>query len=133
MKLSELKTMVAEEYGRYLYEQEIAPAAPTGGPAISVSDDDIQMGEDPEAMLRNIYDMLKTHFEAEVAPAIGPPAGPPAGAPLRPPPMPAGDDDDMVDMGDEEEEEEDLAEIVNSDPRLHERKRMQKLANIIKG
>ena len=132
MKLSELKTMVAEEYGRYLYEQEIAPAAPTGGPAISVSDDDIQMGEDPEAMLRNIYDMLKAHFEMEDAGVGGPPM-PPAGGPPMPPPMPAGDDDDMVDMGDEEEEEEDLAEIVNSDPRLHERKRMQKLANIIKG
>ena len=107
---------------------------PTGGPAISVADDDIQMGEDPEAMLRNIYDMLKVHFEMEDmgAPVAGGPAVPPM------PPIPAGDDMggvDDLDLDDEEEEEEELAEVVNADPRLHEneRKRMQKLANIIKG
>ena len=98
MKLSELKQMVAEEYSRYLAEQEGAPAAPgapvppTQGPAISVADDDIQMGEDPEQMLRNIYDMLKAHFEAEdAAPAPGVAGGPAV------PPMPDTPDDDMAD------------------------------------
>tara|TARA_R110002167_G_scaffold245928_1_gene451327 strand:+ start:1883 stop:2320 length:438 start_codon:yes stop_codon:yes gene_type:complete len=145
MKLSELKKMISEEYSRYLIEQDVAgapsptppppPMPPTGGPAISVADDDIQMGEDPEAMLRNIYDMLKVHFEMEDmgAPVAGGPAVPPM------PPIPAGDDmggvDDLDLDDEEEEEEEELAEVVNADPRLHEneRKRMQKLANIIKG
>tara|TARA_R110001583_G_scaffold122624_1_gene273941 strand:- start:616 stop:1188 length:573 start_codon:yes stop_codon:yes gene_type:complete len=128
MKLSELKKMVAEEYSRYLAEQDQppmppSPGGPAGGPAISVEPDDIHMGEDPEQMLRNIYDMLKGHFEAEEmgmgAPSIlptGPPA--PGGAPMPPAPD-MGDDEDMVDMDDDnemgdveidDEEEETVAE-----------------------
>ena len=117
MKLSELKKMVAEEYSRYLMEQEApmpggAPMPPTGGPAISVADDDIQMGQDPEEMLRNIYDMLKGHFEAEEMGMgdMGAGAPPMPGAVPPPPPAPdMGDDDmgdeDMIDMDDDEEEE----------------------------
>tara|TARA_R110001592_G_C12929348_1_gene729294 strand:+ start:25 stop:543 length:519 start_codon:yes stop_codon:yes gene_type:complete len=141
MKLSELRQMVAEEYSRYLIEQDAAgapappiapPMPPTANPAISVADDDIQMGEDPESMLRNIYDMLKTHFEME---DMGAPAAPGmAGGPAVPPTPPTPDmgDEDMEDIDDEEEEEEEVMEVVNSDPRLHEgiKSRMQKLANI---
>ena len=113
MKLSELKKMVAEEYSRYLTEQETppmpggAPMPPTGGPAISGADDDIQMGEDPEEMLRNIYDMLKGHFEAEDMASIPPVVGGPAI-----PPMPDAPEDDMADVevDDDEEEDEELEE-----------------------
>ena len=117
MKLSELKKMVAEEYSRYLMEQDAAgapmpPMPPTANPAISVADDDIQMGEDPEQMLRNIYDMLKGHFEAEDMAAGPGMAGGPAVPPTPPAPDMGGDDmgdDDMggevdVDVDDEEEE-----------------------------
>ncbi len=125
MKLSELKKMVAEEYNRYLAEQAQPPMPPTpGGPAISVEPDDIMVGEDPAQMLRNIYDMLKAHFEAEdvgvgggpMAPPV--PPAPPAGAPM-PPPMTEPEDADMGnmdagdDMGDvevDDEEEEVVAE-----------------------
>ena len=124
MKLSELKQMVAEEYTRYLAEQEQppmppmpggAPGGPAGGPAISVEPDDIIVGEDPEQMLRNIYDMLKGHFEATDAMDMGDMGD--MGAPMPPDmggaPMPPdgematdmGGDEDMVDMDDDEEEE----------------------------
>ncbi len=166
MKLSELKQMVAEEYSRYLIEQEAAgapapPMPPTAAPAISVADDDIQMGEDPEAMLRNIYDMLKAHFEMEdmgapVAPGM---AGGPA-VPPTPPTPDMGGDEDMVDVDDEDEDEEELDEAYGETkggnatkssgkyggsygatgtgpfPKgLHEgtKSRLQKLANIVKG
>ena len=108
MKLSELKQMVAEEYSRYLAEQDqppMPPMPPAGGdPAISVEPDDIHVGEDPSQMLRNIYDMLKAHFEAEdAAPAPGVAGGPAV------PPMPDTPDDDMadanVDDGDDDEED----------------------------
>jgi len=121
MKLSELKKMVAEEYSRYLSEQEMPqpPMPPTGGPAISVAADDIQMGADPEDMLRNIYDMLKGHFEAEEMGAGTPPM-PPMPGPTTTPPMPGGTppmpgeegDEDMVDMGDEEDMEDEEEEVV---------------------
>jgi len=140
MKLSELKEMVAQEYSRYLIEQETVgapgpPMPPTAGPSISVADDDIQMGEDPEAMLRNIYDMLKAHFEMEDMGIPSPVAGGPAVPPIPTPPSPEEDDEDMgdVEIGDEEEEEEEeVTEVINADPRLHEsfKSRMQKLANI---
>ena len=130
MKLSELKQMVAEEYSRYLAEQPngdaagaplppMPPPMPAGGPTISVSDDDIQMGEDPEQMLRNIYDMLKAHFEAEEMAAGAPPMPGGPGGPGAPPPPPApdmggdmGDDmDEPVDFdADEDEEEEEITE-----------------------
>jgi len=103
MKLSELKRMVAEEYSRYLREQEEVPMPPMpggggpGGPAISVEPDDVHVGEDPEQMLRNIYDMLKAHFEtADMGMGAGAPPMPPAGAPPMPPDM--GGDADMGDM-----------------------------------
>ena len=133
MKLSELKQMVAEEYTRYLAEQPgdaagapplpMPPPMPAGGPAISVSDDDIQMGEDPEQMLRNIYDMLKAHFEAEEMAAGAPPMpGGPGAPPPPPPPPPApdmggdmGDDmDEPVDFDADEDEEEEETIDENS-------------------
>ena len=64
MNLKELKGMIAEEYGRYLREQEDV--------AVDVQPDDVdamgpEMGDegeqDPEATLRTIYDMLSDYFE----------------------------------------------------------------------
>jgi len=64
MNLKELKGMIAEEYSRYLKEQEDV--------AVDVQPDDVdamgpemgdEMGEDAEATLRTIYDMLSDYFE----------------------------------------------------------------------
>ncbi len=64
MNLKELKGMIAEEYSRYLKEQEDV--------AVDVQPDDVdamgpemggEEGEDPEATLRTIYDMLSDYFE----------------------------------------------------------------------
>ena len=136
MKLSELKKMVAEEYTRYLSEQDQppmppmpggAPGGPAGGPAISVEPDDVFVGEDPAQMLRNIYDMLKGHFEAEEMGAGGPAMPGGVGGPPPPPPMPGGAPIQPVDMGDDmgdvemddeldiDDEEEELAENSTKD------------------
>ncbi len=120
MKLKDLKKMIAEEYSRYLSEQ--------GEPEVAVSDADVDMegGEDAEATLRDIYDMLKTYFEG------GAEGGAAAAA------DDAADDtmDDLEDMEDAEdagddEEDEDEDEVNESKP-LREVKRLQRLANIIK-
>ena len=103
MKLKDLKKMIAEEYSKYLSEQ--------GEPEVAVSDADVDMegGEDAEATLRDIYNMLKSYFEG------GAEGGGAAAA--------ADDDaaDDAADAADDDEEEEALQE------------RFKKLANIIKG
>ena len=124
MKLKELKRMIAEEYSLYLKEQAAMPAVaptppmppaggppgpPQPGPGISVEPDDIQVDDDgnAEEMLQNIYNMLKTHFEADAP---------------EPAPIDNMGDDDMADMDagdeegpedvetDEEDEEADLEE-----------------------
>ena len=128
MKLKDLKKMIAEEYSKYLSEQ--------GEPEVAVSDADVDMegGEDAEATLRDIYNMLKSYFEG------GAEGGGAAAA--------AADDDmaddtmddleDMEDAGDagdaddaDTDDEEDEDE-VNENKYLHEVKRLKKLANIIK-
>ena len=67
MKLKELKAMIAEEYGRYLKEQE--DVAVDVNPDVDVDAmgamDPEGEGEDPEATLRTIYDMLSAYFEGE--------------------------------------------------------------------
>ena len=78
MRLSELKKMVKEEYNRYLAEQAMPslPANPGAGgtspvagagsaPKVTVEPGDIDVagGEDAEATLRDIYEMLKDFFE----------------------------------------------------------------------
>ena len=67
MKLKELKRMIAEEYGRYLKEQE--DVAVDVNPDVDVDAmgamDPEGEGEDPEATLRTIYDMLSAYFEGE--------------------------------------------------------------------
>jgi len=104
MNLNELKSMIAEEYRNYMAEQPV--------PQVAVSDADVDAtgGEDPEATLRDIYDMLKDYFEGD------------AGANAADTADAADDmDDDMTDVDDDEGGEEALQE------------RFKKLANIIKG
>jgi len=110
MTLKELKKMIAEEYSAYTEQAE---------PAVDVAPGDVDAGgeEDSEETLRQIYDMLKAHFE-------GGDDG-------------AGDDDmagdkdgdgdvDADDMGaDADADDEDDAEALQE--------RFKKLANIIKG
>jgi len=146
MNLKELKTMIAEEYTKYLDEQPVDPAGlppMTMDPTVNVSDTDIDMeGGDSEATLRQIYDMLKSYFEGGAAAA------------------PAGDMDmddmedmeDMDDMGDADDMAGDAADAADDadddDDDVSEKKeddddskkdkedlkeRFKKLANIIKG
>jgi len=78
MRLSELKQMVKEEYVRYLREQE--DVAVDVQPDVDVDAMDPEMGDemdDPETTLRTIYDMLADYFEGEdeeVEDVEGPPA-----------------------------------------------------------
>ena len=75
MKLKELKQLVAEEYNKYMSEQDpmddmglpTAAGAPAD-PTIAVSDKDINLDggdEDAEATLRDIFNMLKDFFEGD--------------------------------------------------------------------
>ena len=117
MNLNELKKMIAEEYHNYLAEQ---PA----DPQIDVDADDIG-GEDAEATLKDIFDILKGYFE-------GGDTGADMGADMSA--DMAGDemDDDLGDeeMGADEEEEEEEEEVTEK-KELQER--FKRLANIIKG
>ena len=84
MNLRQLKKMISEEYRYWLAEQPIdepgapgMPGAPEmpGVPGVEVGPNDIDVmggGEDSEATLRQIYDMLKAYFEGGAA---GAPAG----------------------------------------------------------
>ena len=127
MNIKQLKKMISEEYRYWLAEQ------PADTPGVEVGPNDIDAmggGDDSEATLRQIFDMLKAYFE-------GSPAGGPAGMPAG---MPAGDDmgdmgdmdagDDMdMDAGDDMDDEE--ADDEDEEEALQER--FKKLANIIKG
>ena len=68
MNLKELRRMIAEEYSNYLAEQD--------EPTVAVSDADVDAGgEDAEATLRDIFEMLKDYFEGgEDTPADDAPA-----------------------------------------------------------
>ena len=61
MNLKELKGMIAEEYSRYLKEQEDVAVDVNPDTDVDAMGDD--EGEDPEATLKTIYDMLKDYFE----------------------------------------------------------------------
>ena len=55
MNLKELKGMIAEEYSRYLKEQEDVAVDVNPDTDVDAMGDD--EGEDPEATLKTIYDM----------------------------------------------------------------------------
>jgi len=129
MNLKQLKGMIAEEYRYWLAEQ------PVEEPGVEVGPNDIDAmggGEDSEATLRQIYDMLKSYFEGGEAGGAMPaaPAGGEDMADMADMDAIAGGDDDLDDAdisGDEDEDEEDDEEAEA----LQER--FKKLANIIKG
>jgi len=146
MNLKQLKKMISEEYQYWLKEQPVgAPEMPGAGmpgagmPGVEVGPNDIDAtggGDDSEATLRQIYDMLKDYFEGGGAPAA--------------PSAPAGDmdmdmdmdDEDTVDISDDsdddgDDDEDDVKEKKEPKKDKKDKKelkeRFQKLANIIKG
>ena len=157
MNLKELKKMIAEEY-RYWMAEQPAPGAPGAPgemgnpmvtPGVEVGPDDIMGGDDSEATLRQIYDMLKAYFEGGGAEA---PAGAPAGDDMdmdMDMDMDAGDDMDMGDdAGDADDADDEVEEDKDDKDDKKESKkgkkeskkdkdalqeRFQKLANIVKG
>jgi len=153
MRLKELKTMIAEEYGRYLKEQEDVAVDVQPDVDVDAMPDDMgdEMGEDPEETLRIIYDMLSDYFEGGEEEETGDIEG---------------GEEPMDDVEGEEAPESDLEEWNGKNDKkatttksgqygaggykkfskssghtgfgdkggsLNEIKRMQKLANIIKG
>ena len=120
MNLKQLKGMIAEEYRYWLAEQPIDAPGVEVGP----NDVDVMGGDDSEATLRQIYDMLKSYFEGGNAgdAMMDDPADDAADkAPKAPktPKAPKADKKDDTDKDDKDKE--DLKE------------RFKKLANIIKG
>ena len=105
MTLQELKKLIAEEYAAYknhINEQAGMPDMPMVG----VSDDDIDAtggGEDAEATLKDIYEMLKDFFEGDAADDADDASGADD----------ADDADDAEDVEGEEDEEADLEELAN--------------------
>tara|TARA_R110002167_G_scaffold42347_2_gene128621 strand:- start:235 stop:531 length:297 start_codon:yes stop_codon:yes gene_type:complete len=98
MNLQELKTMIAEEFANF-NEQEVA---------VSDADVDATGGDDAEAQLEEIYEMLKAYFEGG-----------------------AGDEEEAADMADDMADELEDEGPVEAPDALQER--FKKLANIIKG
>jgi hypothetical protein len=149
MRLKELKQMIIEEYTKFMAEQGAMPptaGAPVmpGEPMIDVEPGDIDAmgGDNAEAELRKIYDMLKAYFEGgEGAGMDMDDAGADMGADM-------GDDmedlttadagadsakDDADDKKDDKEDDKDDKEDDKEDEDKALQERFQKLANIIKG
>jgi len=114
MNLRELKSMIAEEYRNYMAEQ--------AAPGVAVADTDVDAmggGEDAEATLRDIYDMLKSYFEGDAGAAGGDIAA---------------DDEVEGDAGDDVADYDgDEGDDDDSDGGEALQERFKKLANIIKG
>ena len=145
MRLKELKQMIIEEYTKFMAEQGAMPptaGAPVmpGEPMIDVEPGDIDAmgGDNAEAELRKIYDMLKAYFEG----------GEGAGMDMDDAGADMGDDmedlttadaeadsakDDADDKKDDKEDDKDDKEDDKEDEDKALQERFQKLANIIKG
>ena len=108
MNLKELKKIIAEEYSAYTEQAE---------PAVDVEPGDVDMegeGEDAEATLRHIYDMLKAHFEGEDE---------------------ADEEGDDMGAGEEEADIDGDGDVDADDANAAQalQERFKKLANIVKG
>ena len=110
MTLKELQKMIKEEYASFIKEQDEMPpmpGGPAGGPAggpkaptVNVSDKDVDLeGDDAEATLKKMFDMLKDFFEGEDD-----------AKDAKPKPPKADDADDADDKEDEEDKDADLEE-----------------------
>ena len=111
MNLRELKKMIAEEYKNYIAEQGTVPP-------VAVADTDVDAtggGEDAEATLRDIYEMLKSYFEGGAGDDLADPT------------------DADADMPDDMEDAEMPDDIDDSDDGEALQERFKRLANIIKG
>lgn len=105
MTLKELQKMIKEEYASFIKEQEDMPPMPGGpaggpkAPTVNVSDKDVDLdGDDAEATLKKMFDMLKDFFEG-------------ADDDDAKPTTPKADDaDDADDKEDEEDKDADLEE-----------------------
>tara|TARA_Y100001938_G_C8071604_1_gene423453 strand:+ start:82 stop:588 length:507 start_codon:yes stop_codon:yes gene_type:complete len=113
MTLKELQKMIKEEYASFIKEQDEMPpmpGGPAGGPAggpkpptVNVSDKDVDLeGDDAEATLKKMFDMLKDFFEGEDDAEDAKPKPPKADD--------ADDADDKKDKEDKEDEDADLEE-----------------------
>jgi len=136
MNLKELKGMIAEEYRYWLAEQPIDAPGVEVGP----NDVDVMGGDDSEATLRQIYDMLKSYFEGGAGEGEAMPVGGADGADMGDMDAAAMGDDDMDDEGDKEEDDDAKKESKKSkedkedkEDKKELKERFQKLANIIKG
>tara|TARA_R110000796_G_scaffold248443_1_gene375220 strand:+ start:647 stop:961 length:315 start_codon:yes stop_codon:yes gene_type:complete len=104
MNLRALKKMIAEEYSAYTEQAE---------PTVDVDAGDVDAGgDDSEDTLRQIYDMLKAHFEGGEDEAEG-------------------DDMDMAADDVDGDGDVDADDAADAGEALQER--FKKLANIIKG
>ena len=148
MTIKEIKKMIAEEYRYWMAEQPSDMDMPDL-PAVKVGAGDVDPGgEDAEATLKDIFDMLKDYFEGEEGmtpetpsdlgddlPTDKPaaPKAPKAPKPAAPKPAPkstpkpdAKDDAKKDDKKDDDKEDK-------KDDKDELKERFKKLANIIKG
>jgi len=155
MRLKELKRMIAEEYSRYLKEQDDVPVDVQPDVDVDAMGDAGDLGpeapEDPEATLRTIYDMLTDYFEGGEEEELPVPDADMGGAPPITPTPPAaeleewrGKNDKTVTRGSKSSSGPNSGYKKATTTRGHtgfgdakkeslqEVKRMQKLANIIK-
>jgi len=133
MNLKQLKVMIAEEYKYWLAEQ---PVDAPDMPGVEVGPNDVNAmggGDDSEATLRQIYDMLKSYFEGGAAGAPGAPAGMDMDMDMDAEDMDAEDmdDEDEEDVSEEKDDKKDKKESKKDKEDLKER--FKKLANIVKG
>jgi hypothetical protein len=123
MTLKELQSMIKEELESYINEEEVDVDVDTD--AGDIDADGAESGDDSEAVLRQIYDMLKDKFEGEEDAADDAAD------------MDEADVDEYGSPMDEAKKEEDLEEAKKDEEDMkeevsHLQERFQKLANIIK-
>ena len=124
MTLKELQSMIKEELESYINEEEVDVDVDTD--AGDIDADGAESGDDSEAVLRQIYDMLKDKFEGEEDAADADDA-----ADMDEYGSPMDEAKKEEDLEEAKKEEEEVKEEVSTDA-THLQERFQKLANIIK-
>ena len=133
MNLKELKGMIAEEYSRYLKEQEDVSVDVNPDVDVDAMGPEGDDG-DPEATLRTIYDMLSDYFEGEDDDEMGDVDPPADAADATPDVEPAAPDAELEEFYPSKKATTTRGRTGFGDKggSLNEIKRMQRLANIIK-